>query len=229
MGRKKSLQSSEVIAAINRWLVDHGVAPTIRELRQVLGVKSQRTVLRYLKELEDAEEIERWPGARGLRLLRMPKRGLETVAIPVVGEAPAGPLMVAEENIESWVRVAKDQLKPALGKCFLLRVRGDSMNRAKLNGNAIESGDLVLVRQQSTAESGAIVVAIVDGQATIKRFSKADGYFVLKPESTNTEHRPVLVRGRLLINGVVCEVLKRGSHALGMNQMIEDDRDKVTR
>lgn len=211
MGRKKKFQSGAVLDAINHALVKHGVPPTVEELRHALGLGSARTVLRYLKELEDAKQIERWAGARGIRTLNGRKRGLETVPVPIVGQAPAGPLMVAEENVEGWVRMARAQLNPPSANFFLLRVRGDSMNRARVGLNQIEDGDLLLVRQQPTAENGDIVVAIIDGQATIKRFAQGAGYITLKPESTNSSHQPILASGNVLLNGIVCEVLKKGS------------------
>src|ERR1043166_7256748 len=98
--------------------------------------------------------------------------------------------MPAEENMLGQVHVPKEFLKPPNSKFFLLRVRGDSMNRAKIEGQTIEDGDLVLVRQQERADPGKIVVALVDGEATIKKLVKAPGYYVLQPESSNPKHRP---------------------------------------
>jgi repressor LexA len=167
MPREKLLTRQGILQAIQSWLVEHGVPPSIEELRDALGVGSNRTVLRYLNWLEEEGDIERWAGARGIRLRRSPGQGLQTRSIPLVGEAPAGPLMLAEENQEGSVRVPLDFASPASANFFLLRVRGDSMDRARLDNDFIENGDLVLVRQQPTAENGSIVVALVDGQATI--------------------------------------------------------------
>lgn len=85
------------------------------------------------------------------------------------------------------------------------------MNKAKIDTEKIEDGDLVLVRQQATANEGDIVVALIDGEATIKRFAKGSGYYVLKPESTDTTHRPIVVDHDFQIQGMVVRVLKRGS------------------
>lgn len=214
MGRKKLLQGREVLDAINRWLVEHGVPPTVEELRRVLKLGSVRTVLRYLRDLEESGQIKRWPGARGIRPLRTSEKGLRTVAVPIVGEAPAGPLMVAEQNIEGWVRFPKELVKPPDVKFFLLRVRGDSMNKATVAGDRIEDGDLVLVRQQATAQSGDVVVALIDGEATIKRFEKGPGYFLLRPQSTKPEHRPIIVNPSFSVQGIVRRCLKKGSELL---------------
>lgn len=211
MVRSKRFTKNEVLTAINQWIAEHGTAPTVEELRRVLRLGSTRTAFRYLRWLEDEGDIERWPGARGLRPLRQPKGGVETRSIPLVGEVPAGPLMLAEENMQGYVRVPKDLLKPSTSRFFLLRVRGNSMNQARLGGERIEEGDLAIVRQQGTADSGEIVVALIDGEATIKRFTRAPGYFVLKPESTDPKHKPILMNQDFRVQGVVVRVLKKGA------------------
>jgi repressor LexA len=124
--------------------------------------------------------------------------------------------MLAEENREGCVRLPTEFTRPKSAKFFLLRVRGDSMNRAKFAGERIESGDLVLVRQQPTAQSGDVVVALIDGEATIKRLAKAPGYWVLKPESTNQVHLPIILNRDFAIQGVVCRVLKKGAELIGL-------------
>ncbi len=210
MGRSKQLTREEVLKAINESFINRGLPPTIEELRRVLGVGSTRTVLRYLKWLEDEGDIERWSGARGLRPLRSDSSTVQTRAVPVVGQAPAGPLLLAEQNIDGWVQMPKTTARPG-SEYFLLRVRGNSMNKAKVNGEKIEDGDLVLIRQQATANEGDIVVALIDGEATIKRFTRGPGYYVLKPDSTSAVHRPIIVERDFHVQGIVVRVLKRGS------------------
>lgn len=214
MGRKPLLTKGQIRGMLQQWIVERGMSPTVEELRRALHVGSTRTVLRYLRALEEDGDIERWPGARGIRLRRASAAGVETRAVPVVGEAPTGVLMTAEQNIEGYVRFPKSTLKPEGVRFFLLRVRGDSMNRAEIGGDRIESGDLILVKQQSTAESGQIVVALIDGEATIKRLIRASGYWLLKPESTNTRHQPIVLDAAFRVQGVVTRVLKKGSELL---------------
>lgn len=214
MGRKRQLDKGQVLGAIHEWLVEHGVPPTIEELRAKLNVGSTRTITRYLQWLEEDGDIERWPGARGLKLLRSSNKGLETTSVPLVGEAPAGPLMVAEENFEGWFRLPKTSLKPTSARFFLLRVRGNSMNRAMVDGKRIESGDIVVVRQQSSADKGDIVVALIDGEATIKSFEPGHGYYVLRPKSSDPQHQPIIVNHEFSIAGVVCGILKKGAELL---------------
>jgi repressor LexA len=214
MGRKRQLTKESVLQAIQRTFLDHGVAPTIEELRVLLKVGSTRTVLRYLDWLERDGDIERRPGARSIRLRRQAEGGIETVSIPIVGTAPAGPLMLAEQNIEGWVQLPKEILSSPRVPHFLLRVRGDSMNRARVAGTTIENDDLVLVRQQATADPGEIVVALVDGSGTIKRLVKGPGYWILKPESKNPKNKPIVVNEEFHIQGVIKKVLKKGSKLL---------------
>jgi SOS-response transcriptional repressor LexA len=86
------------------------------------------------------------------------------------------------------------------------------MNRAKVEGQTIERGDLVLVRQQDRADPGKIVVALVDGEATIKNLVKRSGYYVLQPESTNPKHRSIIVARDFRVQGSL--VFKRGGELL---------------
>ncbi len=211
MGRRPLLSKQQVIAAIQRSFVERGMPPSIEELRRDLQLGSARTVLRYLRTLEEDGAIERGEGARAIRLRKVAVAGLETRAVPLVGEVPAGPLMVAEENLEGWVRLPRLFMNSSNAQFFLLRVRGDSMNRAVVGDEKIEDGDLVLVRQQATAESGDIVVALIDREATIKRLQRAPGYWVLQPNSTNTVHRPIVATEEFRVQGVVQKVLKKGA------------------
>ena len=115
-----------MLRAIRHEMVRQGMAPTIEELRQALGVGSTNTVLRCLRELEDEGHIERWPGARGIKLLKGAESELTTRPIPLVGTVPAGPLMLAEENFEAWIRLQEAVLTPSTAQFFLLRVKGNS-------------------------------------------------------------------------------------------------------
>ena len=211
MGRKKLFKREEVLSAIHRWIFQHGAPPTVEELRQALGAGSTRTVSRYLGWLEEQGDIKRWSGARGIQLLRAPDAGPTTVSVPVVGIVPAGPAMLVEENIEGHVRLSKELAGSRLGKFFLLRVQGDSMNKARVRSERIEDGDLVLVRQQSVADPSNIVVILIDGEATIKRLVKGPNFWFLRPESTSRRHQPVVLQEDAAIQGVVRAVIKKGA------------------
>jgi repressor LexA len=88
------------------------------------------------------------------------------------------------------------------------------MNRAEVAGSRIEDGDLVLVRQQPSADPGDVVVALIDGEATIKRFAKGTGHLFLKPESKNPKHHPIILGEDFRVLGVVIKVLKRSNELL---------------
>ena len=90
------------------------------------------------------------------------------------------------------------------------------MNQAKVPGGTIENGDLILVRQQPTAEENAIVLALIDGEATVKRLANGPGYFLLKPESSDPSYEPILVDSDFQIQGVVIKVIKKGAEILGL-------------
>lgn len=213
MGRKPMFDRAHVLGVLHDWIVEHGAPPTIQQMATVLKVKSTRTVVRYMQLLEEDGSLER-RGARGVLLHRVPNQSEDTISVPLVGTVAAGALTVADQNIEAWIRIPKTLARPAGGKLFLLRVRGNSMNLAKMGKEHIENGDLVLVRQQATPEAGKVVVATVDGEATLKRYVQGPGYGILKPESTEKHHQQVVVRAGFKINGVVQAILKQGAELL---------------
>jgi repressor LexA len=214
MGRKRKLTLDEALEILNRWRVEHGVSPTVEEFRRAAKLGSVRTAFRYLELLEEEGYIERRSGARGVSPLKVPNLGTQTRTVPIVGTAPAGPLMVAEENHQGWVKLPKEFFRSPQSTYFLLRVKGDSMNKCSIGPDKIEDGDLVLIRQQPSCREGEVVVALVDGEATIKRLRQGPGYFALKPESSNPENKPIVVQGDFRIQGVVCRVLKKGFEIL---------------
>jgi repressor LexA len=136
--------------------------------------------------------------------------------VPLVGRVRAGPLSAAVENVEGYVRLPTTFLRPPSGTFFLLRIHGDSMNRAEVDRERIEDGDLVLVKQQSVADSGQIIVALVDGEATVKQIQYAPGYLMLKPKSSNRAHQPIVVDLDFDVLGTVQKVLKKGSELLDL-------------
>jgi repressor LexA len=211
MGRKPVLSPEKVRLAIQRLSAVRGETPSLEDLRRELRVASVRTLYRYLRKLEDDGLIERHPGVPGVKLL---KSDVDTDAVPVVGDVQAGSLTLAEQNIVGWLRLPKSMTGPSRDRFFLLRVRGTSMNKAIIAGETIDDGDLVLVRQQSSANSGDIVVALVDGEATVKRLVAAPGYFILTPESTDDRHQPIVVERTFRMQGRVRRVLKKGSALL---------------
>ena len=123
--------------------------------------------------------------------------------MPLVGAAACGGPILAEENIEGFIPISTAIAKPG-SKHYLLHARGDSMNRA-----GIKNGDMVLVRQRSTAEEGDKVVALIDNEATIKEYHRSNGMVVLMPRSTNREHKPIILTDDFQVQGVVVAVIPK--------------------
>ena len=124
-----------------------------------------------------------------------------TIEVPLVGTCSCGTPLLAEENIEEMIPVSTKIAKPPY-RYFILRASGDSMNRAGING-----GDLVLVRQQMTANNGDNVVALIDNEATIKEMQISDKEIILKPKSTSKQHKPIILSRDFRIQGVVIKVM----------------------
>ncbi len=151
--------------------IDDGVVPSVREICAQLSIKSTSTVHRYLKSLADKGYIERTNNLN--RAIRLPGPGM--ARIPLVGQVTAGNPILAVQSIQEYIPFT---FNGDASDLFALRVRGESMINA-----GILDGDLVVVRQCSTAHNGEIVVAMIDDEATVKRFYKEDGRYRLQPEN----------------------------------------------
>jgi len=194
--------SSKELAAlrhIRNWLVHEGRSPSVRELMGVLKYKSPRSAALVINRLIAGGALRRRSGGE-LQLLRTKMGGLEgaqTVDVPLVGSVSCGSPVLAEENIEAFFKISTNLVRPP-HRYFLLRAKGDSMNK-----KGIREGDLILARQQTTARNGEIVVALVDGEATIKEFRRLSNVIILQPRSTNSAHKPVVLTDNVAIQGVV--------------------------
>lgn len=176
---------------------DRGCPPTLQEIAAHLKISGNLGVLRHLQALETRGLIVRRPGqARGILLTA--GRSAAAIPLPMVGTVRAGTPQPAVE--EDGGHFAVDPSLVRGENSFLLRVKGDSMIDAH-----ILPGDLAVVRPQATAENGEIVVALIDGEATLKRFFReADGRIRLQPE--NPAMAPLLIgpeQAELLIVGKV--------------------------
>ena len=200
--RSKSNETKQKITDyIDSFYFERGMAPTIREIEAGTGIP-RPTVQRYLASMRDSGEIEYNGGRRRIETERTQKiADTGYVSVAVVGSIACGPLGFAEENIEEYIRLPASFVGE--GTHFMLRACGDSMI-----GAGIDDGDMVLVRQQSEAPEGKIVVALVDGEATLKRFYSTDreGVFRLHPE--NDAYDDIIVE-HLSIQGVAKSVIKQ--------------------
>jgi repressor LexA len=194
----------DAFRAIRNSILHKGRAPLVRELMKELRYSSPRSVSYVLEKLEAKGYISR-PGRGQIRLktdLPGSDSHAQTVNVPLVGSAPCGTPVFAEENIECTYPVST-ALARKPHRYFLLRATGDSMNE-----KGIHDGNLVLVRQQPTADNGDTVVALIDGEATIKEFHRQTHAVVLKPKSTNRQHQPIILTSDFQILGVVQSVFE---------------------
>ena len=189
----------EAIRKIRNWSMHFGRTPSVRDLMKDLGYKSPKSVQDILKSLEKRKVIEKLENG-GYKLIHNPDLGImhaQTVSVPLVGEVACGSPILAQENIEAMIPVSTSMAKSGY-KYYLLRATGDSMNEAGIN-----NGDLLLIRQQSTAEEGQKVVALIDDGATVKEFHKTKNAIILKPRSKNKNHKPIILTEDFQIQGVV--------------------------
>jgi repressor LexA len=184
---------------IRNSLIQSGKSPSIREIQKELKYGSPRSAAVIVEELIRKRWIER----RSDGLLKVVREHAEinstarTVPIPLVGTVACGAPLLAEENIEAMIPVSTALARPG-HRYFLLRARGESMNQATIN-----DGDLVLVRQQSTADSGMVVVALIDDEATIKEYHRTPTAVILKPKSSDKNIQPIILTQEFQIQGVV--------------------------
>ena len=189
-------RQQEIFDYIRRYGAEHGYPPTVRDIGKAIGLTSSSTVHAHLANLEKVGLLRRDPTKpRALEILvDKAKQVVSPSGLPIVGQVAAGEPMLAEENIEEYVPV------PTIAGGdegeFLLRVKGDSMKDV-----GILEGDHVVVRRQDTASDGEIVVALVDEEATVKRFFKEKDHVRLQPENEALE--PILVRDVEVLGRVV--------------------------
>lgn len=174
-------RQQRILDVIRAFTVERGYPPSVREIGERVGLSSSSTIHAHLKALERRGLISRDPTKpRALRSdlgMPPPVPSPETVVMPIVGKVAAGVPITAEENLEGDF-VLPASFVPRTSDSFMLRVQGDSMIEA-----AILDGDLILVRPQRIARDGEIVVAMLDGEATVKRYYREDGRIRLQPEN----------------------------------------------
>ena len=192
-GRQK-----EVLQFIYEEIKNNQLPPTLREIASHFGFASPASVQDHLKALTKKGFI---------RVAENKSRAIELIkenlfSIPILGKVQAGMPTLAVENIEGYLNL--DKLVFSETGVFALRVKGDSMINA-----GIMPGDLVLVRQQSYAEIGQIVVALIGEDATVKYLSKKDEAYFLKP--ANSKYEPIPMTAEVSIIGLVLTVIRRFS------------------
>ncbi|MDP8909119.1 MAG: transcriptional repressor LexA [Chloroflexota bacterium] len=196
---KLTTRQQEIYAFIKEHSATHGYPPTVRDIGKAVGLASSSTVHAHLANLEKAGLLRRDPSKP--RAIELFDRAVDAVrsavrspGLPLIGHVAAGQPILAEENVEEYVQVP--QLAGGEDGEYVLRVRGESMKNA-----GILDGDFVVVRPQQTGRDGEIVVAMVEEEATVKRFFREADHIRLEPENEAMEpirSRDVQVIGRVV-------------------------------
>ena len=194
---KISSKQKEILEYIKQEILNKGYPPAVREICEAVNLKSTSSVHSHLETLEKNGYIRRDPTKpRAIEIIddsfNLTRR--EVVNVPMVGSVAAGQPILAVENITSYFPIPAEFMPNA--ESFMLRVKGESMINA-----GIFNGDNVLVKRQSTASNGDIVVALVDDSATVKTFYKEDGYIRLQPENDTMD--PIIVPDCQILGKVI--------------------------
>jgi repressor LexA len=179
--RTATPRQERILQVIREFTVQHGYPPSVREIGERVGLSSSSTIHSHLKTLEKRGMLQRDPTKPRAMRTEMGPVAPESVVMPIVGRVAAGVPITAEENLEGEFVLPASFVSRGAGS-FMLRVQGESMIDA-----GILNGDLLVVRPQKNAENGEIVVAMLEGEATVKRFYRESGRFRLQPENQTME------------------------------------------
>lgn len=190
-------KEQKLFSFIEEYQLEHGASPTVREMRMHMRLKSDGFVVHCLKQLVHKGALKKDDTPRGIKLLSAARERLagNFIKVPVLGSIPAGSPVAAEENIEDWVTLEQKNLRGSKD-CFILRVRGESMINA-----GIFEGDLCLASATKKAKTHDIVVALVDGESTLKRVIIQKNAPYLKSE--NPRYPDIRPLSELQVQGVV--------------------------
>ncbi|MRX70692.1 transcriptional repressor LexA [Bacillus lacus] len=198
---KLSKRQQDILNFIKEEVKGKGYPPSVREIGEAVGLASSSTVHGHLARLESKGLIRRDPTKpRAIEILEqesgssIPKSNV--INIPLIGKVTAGVPITAVENIEEYFPLP-DRYGASEENIFMLEIMGDSMIEA-----GILNGDLVIVKQQQTANNGDIIVAMTeDDEATVKRFFKEKDFIRLQPENSTME--PIILRNVSILGKVI--------------------------
>lgn len=190
-------KQTEILEYIKSQILNKGYPPSVRDICTAVNLKSTSSVHAHLETLEKNGYIRRDPTKpRAIEIINdnfnLTRR--EVVNVPLIGQVAAGQPLLAVENITSYFPIPAEFIPKE--EVFMLNVKGESMVNA-----GIYDGDQIIVKQQSTASNGEIVVALVDDSATVKRFYKENGHIRLQPENDFME--PIIVDSCEIIGKVI--------------------------
>ena len=190
-------KQTEILEYIKSQILNKGYPPSVRDICTAVNLKSTSSVHAHLETLEKNGYIRRDPTKpRAIEIIddnfNLTRR--EVVNVPLIGQVAAGQPLLAVENITSYFPIPAEFIPKE--EVFMLNVKEESMVNA-----GIYDGDQIIVKQQSTASNGEIVVALVDDSATVKRFYKENGHIRLQPENDFME--PIIVDSCEIIGKVI--------------------------
>jgi repressor LexA len=198
-------RQTKILMAIKKAMETNGYPPSMREIGEAAGLSSPSSVKYQLEALEEKGWIRRDPSrGRALEVLTPGDERFEDIKperthnVPLVGRIAAGGPILAEQNVEELFPLPASLVGE--GDLFMLKVVGDSMIDA-----AICDGDYVVIRSQKDCNKGEIVAAMIDGEATVKTFSKKDGHIWLMP--ANDDYKPINGDNAEIL-GIVTAVLR---------------------
>ena len=194
---KISSKQKEILEYIKSQILERGFPPSVRDICEAVHLKSTSSVHSHLETLEKNGYIRRDPTKpRAIEILddsfNFMRR--EMVNVPIVGRVAAGEPILAEQNIEEYFPIPTEFMPNK--QTFMLKVRGESMINA-----GILDGDHVIVQQQSSADNGDMVVALVDDSATVKTFYKEEDHYRLQPQ--NDAFSPIIVKHCEILGKVI--------------------------
>lgn len=184
-----------ILEYVEDYYIDYSTSPSTTQIAEQLGI-ARGTVHKYLVEMDEKGMLSYC--GRTITTERTEKMHTTRFRAAVVGDISCGLPNIAEENIEEYVSLPESMF--GRGEFYILRARGESMIEV-----GIEPGDLVVIRKQETAENGQIAVALIDDEATLKRFYMEDNRVRLHPE--NSEMKDIYV-DNCIIQGVAVKVIK---------------------
>lgn len=204
-------KQKEVLDYVISYTQEHGYSPTQKEIKEHFGFKSFGSVQRYIKYLTEYGFLQTdWNARRGLKVVKSPEDDISppsqqvapansnTIPIPLLGKVAAGIPIEAIENPDDTIPVPKDMVT-GRHKYYALKIKGDSMIE-----DGIFENDIIICRHQEDAKNGETVVAVIEGEATVKRLQKKKNIIELHP--ANQTMSPILVNresGQFNIAGVV--------------------------
>lgn len=196
MARKRNQENyQKVLSYIQAYTDDFGYAPSIRDICTGCGIASTSTVSMILKTLSDEGALV-YDGGKS-RSIRVTEKKAKVCAVPLIGQIAGGPPILAQQELEDIIPLPESRF--GAEGMFALTVRGNSMKNI-----GIFDGDMVIVKPASTADNGDIVVALIDDEATVKRFYKENGHYRLQPEN---EAMDPIITDHVEIQGIVTDVI----------------------